>query len=507
LGPTKVNNIAELLAERSRRQQGRVIQFLFPEFNIPLQQATFPATHKLFEGADIIYSRDNYPKTLEFWSKGATYNNRLYRAGNRVGKTLGGGCEVAWHVTGQYPDFWEGKRFTGSNDWWVVGVSNQSTTEVLQPLLLGPVGNFGSGLIPRDCIDFETLRDAKKVNTPIGTVRVKHVSGGWSTITFKSYAQGRDTFQGTAKSIFLDEEPPSDIYAECLMRTMTGGNILIMTFTPLSGVSDVIKGYFPDGDFTSTGDMGESRWVTGAGMDDVKHLDEKKIQSILGAYPPYQRTARRYGFPTLEQGAIFPVDEELYVVPPFEIPEHWPRAYGLDVGRKTAAAWIAMDRETGVIYTYSDYLNTEDASLPSTHASSIAGRGKWIRGAIDTASRGRSATDGENLYKMYYDLGLHIQNADKAVETGLYEMLELLVSGRLKVFSTCTSLLKEIRTYSRDKNGKIIKSNDHVMDAWRYAIHTRDRVLWNKAEADAVLSPKTYTANRHRSFSDSWMAQ
>jgi phage terminase large subunit-like protein len=473
----------ELFVER-----GKLYKWLFPEHNVTLSPGEFPATHKIFEGVDTIYSRHNYPKTLEFWEKGATYQQRLFRAGNRVGKTLAATLEVVFHTTGLYPSWWCGKRFNTNNDWWVVGVSQKTIIDILQPYFLGKVGEFGTGLIPRECIDFKSLADVTKNTSQVGSVRIKHANGNYSSITFKSFEQGWASFQGTAVSVLMDEEPPVEVYRECLMRTATGGNILILTFTPLQGNSEVIQNWFPDGDVTATGDVGNSRWVTGAAMDDVKHLSPEKIESILAIYPPFQRTARRYGLPTLEEGAIYPVEESTFVVEPFEIPKHWPKAYGFDVGRNTAAVWFAMDRDSGTIYTYSEFFMKE--GLPSTHAQAIHARGKWIRGAIDTAARGRSPTDGEDLFRMYTDLGLNIQNADKSVESGLYEMLELLTAGRLKVFNTCQSLLKEFRGYRRDKNGKVVKKDDHIMDAWRYGVYNRDRVLWTEVEAKAALNPE-----------------
>lgn len=499
-----LEELAKVEAAILQNGEDNLISFLYPEEDIQLTPGEFPSTHKIFEDSSKISSRHLYPKHLEFWSKGKDYHQRLFRAGNRVGKTLAGCMEVVFHLTGLYPVWWEGKRFTTNNDWWVAGVSSETVTKILQPYFLGPVGKFGTGLIPKHCIDFESLTDARKATTTVGTVRIRHKNGNYSSLSFKSYEQGQDSFQGVACSIFLDEEPGNiAVYRESLMRTMTGGNILLMTFTPLKGNSEVIQSWFPHGDVTASGDMGDGKWVSSAGMDDVKHLSPEKVEMILKSYPPFQRTARRFGLPTLEQGAIFPIEESNYVIEPFEIPKHWPKAYGFDVGRNTGATWIALDRDSGTIYTYSEMFISE--GLPSTHAQGIQARGKWVKGAIDTASRGRSPTDGQNLYQQYIDLGLNIQNADKAVESGLYEMLELLSSGRLKVFNTCQFLLKEIRGYRRDDKGQIIKKNDHLCDAWRYAIFTRDRILQTEAEYEARNKPVDLFDNSFNSSPDSWM--
>ena len=44
--------------------------------------------------------RELYPKHMEFFAAGKKYNERLFMAGNRVGKTEGaGGYEAALHLT------------------------------------------------------------------------------------------------------------------------------------------------------------------------------------------------------------------------------------------------------------------------------------------------------------------------------------------------------------------------------------------------------------------------
>lgn len=472
-------DIIDILAELDRRTTERVIDNYFQD-----------------------NTRQLYTKHLQFFMAGKGYRQRLVMAANRVGKTVMAGYELVMHLTGDYPEWWEGKRFTTCNHWWVVGKSSETVRQILQELLLGKIGNFGTGLVPKDRLDFDSLTDAKKSSTGVSSFRVRHKNGTYSTVEFKSAEQGRQAFEGTAKSIWIDEECPYDVYTECLLRTMTGDNILMMTFTPLKGLSEVVMSFLSDNDIMSEGETGVSKYVIRASWDDAPHLTEKDKIELMASIPPFQRDARTKGIPQLGAGAIFPVSEDEYVVKTFEIPKHWPRAYGFDVGRNTAAVWIAMDRDAGVIYTYSDHFQVEGA--PSSHAMAINARGKWLRGAIDTAARGRSATDGENLFQMYVELGLHIQNADKAVEAGLYEMLELLTSGRLKVFDTCTGLLEEIRLYRRDEKGNIVKKNDHRMDAWRYAIFTRDKILKTEAEVEALTRPME-VEQFVPTYQDSWM--
>jgi len=212
-----------------------------------------------------------------------------------------------------------------------------------------------------------------------------------------------------------------------------------------------------------------SKCVINAGWDDVPHLTEEAKKEMAASYMPHERLARSKGIPSLGAGAIYPVEEEDITVPDFEIPIYWPRVYGMDVGwNKTSAIWAAIDRDTDVVYLTSEhYRGQAEASL---HAEAIKARGLWIRGVIDPASRGRAQSDGEQLLNVYQDLGLHLSVAINAVEAGIYEVWQRLSTGRLKVFKSLQNWLFEYRIYRRDEKGKIIKENDHLMDATRYLI-------------------------------------
>ena len=190
---------------------------------------------------------------------------------------------------------------------------------------------------------------------------------------------------------------------------------------------------------------------------------------------PHMREARTQGTPTMGAGAIYPVPESVVVCEPFEIPDFWPRAYGLDVGwNRTAAAWGAWDRHSDTVYIYAEHYMGQAA--PAVHASAIKARGNWIWGAIDPASVGSGQIDGRKLREEYGREGLNLTDADNAVEAGIHACYQRMVSGRLKVFSTCRNWLAEFRIYRRSENGKIVKENDHLMDASRYLIMTGMRV-------------------------------
>ena len=113
----------------------------------------------------------------------------------------------------------------------------------------------------------------------VETIYVHHVSGGISEITLKSYDQQRDAFQGTNRHvIWLDEECPYDIYVECLLRTMVVNGLVMMTATPLLGMTEVMRSFIRPAE----GD--ESKFFVHATWNDVPHLDKAAKGCIACEY-------------------------------------------------------------------------------------------------------------------------------------------------------------------------------------------------------------------------------
>jgi len=198
--------------------------------------------------------RGLYPKHLAFFRAGREHRERLMLAANRVGKTEGtGGYETALHLTGRYPAWWEGRRFDRPVKWWAAGKTNETTRDIIQAKLFGAVRRAGqtkqfagTGLVPGEDIGAVTWKQG--VADLADTIHVQHQSGGWSILGMKAYQQGRGSFEGTEQDgVWLDEEPPLDVYTECLIRTMTTDGMMILTFTPLEGMSDVVMSFLEDG--------------------------------------------------------------------------------------------------------------------------------------------------------------------------------------------------------------------------------------------------------------------
>jgi phage terminase large subunit-like protein len=444
--------LALLLAEEARERQYHRLAYIYPDEG-PLR-------------------RELYQQHLKFFRETARYRECGFIGGNGVGKTEGVSAFVATlHLTGLYPEWWPGRRFDHPIDAWAAGDTRETTRDIVQGKLLGDVAKLGdsalgTGILPRHLIG--KRQTISNTGGAIDYVQIKHVSGGWSVLGFKSYDQRRKAFQGTEKHlILLDEEPPEDVYTECVMRGRDVGGQIVATFTPLSGRTPLVT-RFLNHEKERAG--GRSIVSVMCGMDDVPHLTDEEKSELLAAVPEWQRNARRTGAPTVGTGLIYNVDEAKYVIRPIPLAAHWRRGFGFDYGlHNTAFVLCAVDDDTDTVYVYKDY---KDGNKPiSVHASALKASGAWIKGVGDASAKD---SDGKQIVQKYRAEGIDMalpQKGAGSVMAGIEEVLNRLESGRLKVFANCGALLTEIRNYAFDKDGHVNKENDHILDALRYFIN------------------------------------
>lgn len=215
------------------------IQLYYPETG-PLSRHHYKKHMRCFAAGAHHEIMAECPKDCD----GSPHRERLFLAGNRVGKTEGvGAYEVTCHLTGIYPEWWPGRRFDHGVRCWAAGDTSKTVRDIIQDKLLGPKGRWGTGMIPAASILGEPRR-RHGIADAVEILYIQHSSGEASTLVLKSYDQRRKAFQGTGQDvIWLDEEPPLDIYSECLLRTMTTDGIILLTFTPLLGLSDVVLAF------------------------------------------------------------------------------------------------------------------------------------------------------------------------------------------------------------------------------------------------------------------------
>ena len=413
-----------------------------------------------------------YAKQLDFHAAGATHRERLLMAGNQLGKTLAGGFEVAMHATGRYPLWWEGKRFDKPTVGWACGVTGEVARDTIQKVLVGRTGQTGTGAIPKDAI--AELVSARGTPDLLDTIRVNHVSGGVSIIGLKTYASGREKFQGeTLDFVWFDEEPPADIYTEGLTRTNVGANPVWMTFTPLQGVSSVVKRFLHE--------QSADRHKVVMTIDDVEHYSNEEKLKIVASYPAHELEARTKGIPILGSGRIFPVAEETIAIGPKEFPAHWARIGGMDFGwdHPFAAVELVHDRDSDVVYLSRTHRLRE--ATPPLHASTLRAWGKelpWAwprdgnRETLEGAGVALAAQYRAQGLNLLHEFAHYVEgNGQKSVsvEAGLMDMLTRMQTGRFKVFKHLNDWWEEFRLYHR-KDGKVVKEGDDLMAATRYAL-------------------------------------
>lgn len=408
-----------------------------------------------------------YPKQAEFHALGATTRERALIAGNQVGKTLCAAAEAAMHAAGRYPEWWQGRRWQMPTAGWVGSVTMEVSRDAAQRLLLGPADARGTGMIPGESIieiaKFPNVKDAAAL------VKVRHINGGVSVIAFKSYDAGREKFQGgTVNWVWADEEPPEDIYSELLTRTNATNGMLMATFTPMYGMSNVVRKYLMEAT--------PSRSHITMTLDDAEHYTPEQRAQIIASYPEHERDARTKGIPQFGSGRVFPVQESQIVVDAVVLKPEWPRIAGIDFGwdHPTAGAWLAWDRDNDCVYVYADYSLRE--GTPLVHASAFRRHGATIPVAWPHDGLQHDKGSGLQLAEQYRAEGVAMlkeratfDDGTNGVEAGIMDMIDRMQTGRWKVAKSCENWLREFRIYHR-KDGLIVKLDDDCISASRYAL-------------------------------------
>jgi len=399
---------------------------------------------------------------------------------NQIGKSTAGAFVTACHLTGLYPEWWEGKKFKKPIYSWASGVSNDTTRDILQAELFGLAENqeaWGTGMVPLDCIGDTSRRRGATGNT-YDSVLVKHVDpdtgkfNGWSRVGFKSYEMGEEKFFGRPLDwIWLDEQPPSNIYTQCITRTVATDGYVMCTFTPEDGITPMVHQFMND--------IQKGQYLLQASWDDAPHLNEETKTQLLAQYPPHERDLRSRGIPVFGSGLVFPVSQEEIEVEPFDIPSSWKKIAAIDFGwdHPTAVAWLAYNEQTDTIYVYDCYAERKQTAI--VHAAAINSRDPAI--PVVWPKDGLQTRDGVQLAQTYRDLGVNMlpewftnpptigeKKGTVSVEGGIMDMLQRMETGRFKVFSHLHEWFLEYSSYHR-KDGKIVALNDDIMSATRYA--------------------------------------
>lgn len=432
--------------------------------------------HKRYNRLDFY---EPYAKQMEFHALGATKQERMLSAGNQMGKSYAGAAETAIHLTGFYPEWWNGRVWRRPVRAWAASESTTVSRDVAQTLLCGDAGvdeAFGTGFIPRHCFAAKPTLARGAVSDAYDLIQVYHhnESGerdGVSTLKFKSYEQGRKKFQGpTLDFVWWDEEPDEEIYIEGNARWSATGGMSFMTFTPLLGYSTVVCLFLR----MKPGEELRRAWVR-MGYKDSLHMTPEKVADLLSKYPKYQHNARIEGEPLLGSGQVYLVDLELLKFPTNQrIPEHLAKLWGLDFGitHPFAATLIAWDRDEDVIYVLTGYKAAN--AIPMVHAEAMNRIATGVPVAWPHDGHNREKGTGESLAKQYKPylkmLPTHSTWPDGSMSTeaAVTELDDRMHKGGgpggIRFREDFEELFSEIRMYHR-KDGLLVKESDDLLSS------------------------------------------
>jgi len=423
-----------------------------------------------------------YPWQKEFHDAGKDNPERMLMAANRVGKTRSAAAEVSYHMTGKYPDWWDGKRFLLPTVVWTGSPTNETSRDILQAELLGGLGEkLGTGMIPRANIYGQPTTRQAGVKNVVDSFSVRHVSGGISTCTMKTYEQGWQKWQGSAPHVVWMDEEPDDykIFSESQTRVLTSKGIVLVTFTPLLGATELVE-HFQEG--------GPGIYLKSATWNDAPHLSKEDKDRLASSYRAHERAARTEGIPMMGEGAIFPVLDEAISIDPFKIPGHFARIKGADFGFEHAGAGseIAIDRDQGIIYVIDCYRKA--GQLAPYHAAWFNKSNQQIPVAWPHDGMNTEKSGGNKIKDAYAGYGVNMmaksarypkspgEETDKGGSQPQWpiidEIRDLMMTGRFKVFSHLREWFEEKRSY-HVKDNKIVSRKDDILKSTFYAVMMR----------------------------------
>lgn len=406
-------------------------------------------------------------KQLEFHK--SKKRNRWVFGGNRSGKTECGAVECLWILRGIHPYRKNVKNAVG----WACTVTNEVQREVSQAKILR--------YLNPEWIERITMQEGSKdfpAEGVIDTIYLKNVFGGISKLTFKSYEQGREKFQGASLNfVWFDEEPPKDIYEECLMRVLDQKGDLFSTMTPLKGLTWVYDDIYlnPRGD--------EEIFTISMEWEDNPFLPKDEVERMKGILSEDNLEARRFGRFMPNSGLVYPeFDTSVHVIEPFTLPKEWESGVSIDPGLRNPLSchFYYRDYDGNVYVAYEHYESGKSVEYHAEKILAIAKEIGWTLGSdgrlnalIDSASNQRTLSGEKSVAELFYDHGIQVNTkVNKDLFTGISKVRELFSKRppAVFVFKNCVNFIREIKGYSWGNQDQPIKRDDHAMDEFRYYV-------------------------------------
>ena len=417
--------------------------------------------------------------------------NRWVFGGNRSGKTECGAVEAVWMARGNHPYRKNRKDVFG----WVVSLTAQVQRDVAQKKILR--------YLRPDWIEEIVMTSGRKDSPASGVIdqiHVKNVFGGVSVIGFKSCDQGRERFQGSSLDfVWFDEEPPRDVYEECVMRVADREGDIFGTMTPLKGLSFVYEEIYLNQK------QNKEVWYEFMEWADNPYLSKREISHLENALDETTLQSRRYGRFCTREGLVYPeFDESVHVIAPFSVPKEWQDTISIDPGLKNplSAHWYAVDFDGNVYVVAEHYEANRDVDYHAKKLHETSASLGWKRDAkgrlqalIDPAAGQRTLASAQSVSELFYERDILVNpRVDKDVFSGVARVKSYLnrKNGQpdLYIFSSCPNMIREFKSYFWGRDESPVKRDDHAMDELRYYLMTRPKAEPSASEKSAITKDK-----------------
>ena len=417
------------------------------------------------------------PETENYISCGIVHHN-----------TIASTYETAFHLTGKYPPHWKGKIYESPIIAMCSGESWEQVAKTLQSKLLGcddikQSYRIGSGAIPRELIDVKSIRSD---GANVLAMEVWHSSGGKSKLYFSNYTQQVRHLQGFELDlVVLDEQPPDETFSELVVRTASRNGQVICSFTPLKGMSGLVRKFW---------DQVDGYAHVRVTWDDIPFVNEwgepffplEEREQLARDFMPWERDCRMNGIPLMGKGVVFPLLEwPIYKSDAYDLRsnEKLERLISFDLGIKndpTVISFFFRDAINEIIYLHRQ-ITIPSGETPDEYVHYLLdkeSKGVPIALPHDAATAGRYTLTEQSVREVFEDsYGLNcISGAilnpanDQGKVTnhkayGINIMRLMMERGTLLVNESCKAFLDEARNYAIDEMGRFSDPDDHIDSA------------------------------------------
>ncbi len=433
--------------------------------------------------------------------------NRWALGGNRTGKTEAGAAECVWLARGNHPYRQTIRPMNG----WVVSLTAEMQRDVAQKKLMSYVNP--------EWIRGVRMREGRADDPEGGMIdyiQIECVHGGVSTIGFKNCAQGREKFQGTSQDfIWFDEEPPEEIYHECLMRTLDSGGLIFGTMTPLKGMTWVYNTVY----LNEANDP--NVWYVTMSWEDNPYLSSEAVAQMTRALSEEELSARKHGRFVAMSGLVYgEFDERVHVIEPFDVPREWQDMISIDPGmtKPLSCHWYAVDHDGNVYVVAEHYragLSVEEHMEEIEEISRVLDwkrdSGGRLSALMDAAADQHTLQAEKSVAELFRELGMNVNTrVNKSKWAGIQRVRQYLKKrdafdkerwpeGKpsLFIFDCCPMMIREIKQYRWRLDGESeepVKKDDHAMDELRYYLMHRGEI----AQTGSVLREGAILAHKKK---------